>query len=106
MPAKGGHLDLGDEEIRKIAREVIELAQNYAEKNTIQGTASRDGYFKERFGPVVSTGLRLYQSFHGHPQKVRPNEEETLPKREKIIGGFKKWQAKSMKECDWKIYPN
>jgi len=40
MPAKGGHLDLGDEEIREIAKEVIELAKNYVEKKA-HPTASR-----------------------------------------------------------------
>ena len=32
MPAKGGHLDLGDEEIYNLAEQVIELAKNYVEK--------------------------------------------------------------------------
>ncbi|MDG1326759.1 MAG: c-type cytochrome, partial [Opitutales bacterium] len=56
MPAKGGHLDLGDEEIRNIAKQVIELAQNYVEVKPSK-VVSIGGYFKHRFGPVVSTAI-------------------------------------------------
>ena len=51
MPAKGGHLDLGDEEIHDIAKQVIELAKGYVEKKP-SNEVSSEGYFKNRFGPV------------------------------------------------------
>jgi mono/diheme cytochrome c family protein len=56
MPAKGGHLDLGEEEIRDIAKQVINLAHNYVEKKPSK-VVSLGGYFKDRFGPVVSTAI-------------------------------------------------
>ena len=84
MPAKGGHLDLGDEEIRKIAREVIELAQSYVEKKA-PPTASREGYFKERFGPVVSTAIETAPVVSWPPAESASERAKRLYQREKKL---------------------
>ena len=85
MPAKGGHLDLRDSEIREIARQVIDLAQNYVEKKA-PPTASRDGYFKERFGPVVSTAIETAPVVSWPPAESASERAKRLYQREEIIG--------------------
>ena len=58
MPAKGGHLDLMDEQIKQIAEEVIEHAVAYKPKQVAQPKhSSKKGFFAKRFGPVVSTAI-------------------------------------------------
>ena len=58
MPAKGGHLDLTDEQIKQIAEEVIEHALAYKPKQVAQPKhTSKKGFFAKRFGPVVSTAI-------------------------------------------------
>ena len=84
MPAKGGHLDLGDEEIRKIARQVIDLAQNYVEKKA-PPTASKEGYFKERFGPVVSTAIETAPVVSWPPAESASERAKRLYQREKKL---------------------
>jgi hypothetical protein len=86
MPAKGGHLDLGDEEIRDIAKQVIELAKNYVEKKA-PATASREGYFKERFGPVVSTAIETAPVVSWPPAETAPERAKRLYQRRKEIIG-------------------
>jgi hypothetical protein len=86
MPAKGGHLDLGDEEIRDIAKQVIELARNYIEKKA-PATSSKEGYFKERFGPVVSTAIETAPVVSWPPAETAPERaKETLSTGKEIIG--------------------
>ena len=84
MPAKGGHLDLGEEEIRDIAKQVIELAKNYVEKKA-PPTASREGYFKERFGPVVSTAIETAPVVTWPPAENAPERAKRLYQREKKL---------------------
>jgi hypothetical protein len=84
MPAKGGHLDLGDEEIHDIAKQVIELAKNYVEKKA-PPTASREGYFKERFGPVVSTAIETAPVVSWPPAENAPERAKRLYQREKKL---------------------
>ena len=58
MPAKGGHLDLTDEQIKQIAEEVIEHAVAHKpEQVTRPKHTSKKGFFTKRFGPVVSTAI-------------------------------------------------
>ena len=58
MPAKGGHLDLTDEQIKQIAEEVIEHAVAYKPEQVAKPKpASKKGFFTKRFGPVVSTAI-------------------------------------------------
>ena len=58
MPAKGGHLDLTDEQIKQIAEEVIEHAVAYKPEKVAQPKhTSKKGFFTKRFGPVVSTAI-------------------------------------------------
>ena len=58
MPAKGGHLDLTDDQIKQIAEEVIEHAVAYKPKEVAQPkNTSKKGFFTKRFGPVVSTAI-------------------------------------------------
>jgi hypothetical protein len=58
MPAKGGHLDLTDDQIKQIAEEVIEHAVAYKPKQVAQPkNTSKKGFFTKRFGPVVSTAI-------------------------------------------------
>ena len=61
MPAKGGHLDLTDEQIKQIAEEVIEHAVAYkpAKVSPAKGSAGNAGYFKERYGPLVSSAIEI-----------------------------------------------
>ena len=84
MPAKGGHLDLRDEEIRDIAKQVIELAKNYVEKKA-PPAASREGYFKERFGPVVSTAIETAPVVSWPPAENAPERAKRLYQREKKL---------------------
>ena len=85
MPAKGGHLDLGDEEIRDIAKQVIELAKNYVEKKA-PATASREDISRNDLVPWFPLPLRLHQSFHGHRLRMHPNEQKTFINGKEIIG--------------------
>ena len=58
MPAKGGHLDLTDEQIKQIAEEVIEHAVAYKPEQVAKPNhTSKRGFFTKRFGPVVSTAI-------------------------------------------------
>ena len=58
MPAKGGHLDLTDEQIKQISEEVIEHALAHKpEQVTKPKHTSKKGFFTKRFGPVVSTAI-------------------------------------------------
>ena len=58
MPAKGGHLDLTDEQIKQIAEEVIEHAVAYKPEQIAKSKdTSKKGFFTKRFGPVVSTAI-------------------------------------------------
>ena len=58
MPAKGGHLDLTDEQIKQIAEEVIEHAVAYKPEQIAKPKhTSKKGFFTKRFGPVVSTAI-------------------------------------------------
>ena len=58
MPAKGGHLDLTDEQIKQIAEEVIEHAVAYKPEQVAKPNhTSKKGFFTKRFGPVVSTAI-------------------------------------------------
>ena len=58
MPAKGGHLDLTDEQIKQIAEEVIEHAVAHKPEQVAQPKhTSKKGFFTKRFGPVVSTAI-------------------------------------------------
>ena len=70
MPAKGGHLDLGDEEIHDIAKQVIELAKAYVEKKPADEVSS-EGYFKNRFVQWCRPRLRPLRFWPGLQQKVQ-----------------------------------
>ena len=84
MPAKGGHLDLGDEEIHDIAKQVIELAKVYVEKKPADEVSS-EGYFKNRFGPVVSTAIETAPVLAWPPAEGASDRLKRLYLREKKI---------------------
>jgi hypothetical protein len=84
MPAKGGHLDLGDEEIRDIAKQVIEMAENYVEKKPAK-SVSRGGYFNDRFGPIVSTAVETAPVVSWPPSENAPERAKRLYQREKKL---------------------
>ena len=94
MPAKGGHLDLTDEQIKQIAEEVIEHAVAYKPEQVAKPKhTSKKGFFTKRFGPVVSTAIEtnskkcrdcLYRSpgpsctpWPGHRRAVMVFDSET-----------------------------
>ena len=93
MPAKGGHLDLGDEEIYNLAEQVIELAKNYVEKKEPPFVSS-GGYFKNRFGPIVSTAIETAPVLSWPPtenaserlKRLYLREKKLLARAEKIGG--------------------
>jgi cytochrome c5 len=67
MPAKGGHLDLTDDQIKQIAEEVIEHAVAYKPKQVAQPKhTSKKGFFTKRFGPVVSTAIETSSTGTGY----------------------------------------
>ena len=84
MPAKGGHLDLGDEEIHDIAKQVIELAKGYVEKKP-SNEVSSEGYFKNRFGPVVSTAIETAPVVAWPPAEDASDRLKRLYLREKKL---------------------
>ena len=84
MPAKGGHLDLGDEEIDDIAKQVIELAKGYVEKKPSK-VASDGGYFKDRYGPVVSTAIETAPIVAWPPAEDASDRLKRLYLREKKL---------------------
>ena len=70
MPAKGGHLDLGDEEIHDIAKQVIELAKVYVEKKPADEVSS-EGFFKIVLVLSCRPRLRPLRFWPGLQQKVQ-----------------------------------
>ena len=84
MPAKGGHLDLGDEEIREIASQVIEMAKNYVEKKPSQ-VNSAGGYFKDHFGPLVSTAVETAPMISWPPAENASDRLKRLYQLEKKL---------------------
>jgi hypothetical protein len=93
MPAKGGHLDLGDEEIRDIAKQVIELAQNYVEVKPSK-VVSGGGYFKHRFGPVVSTAIETAPVVAWPPAEDASDRlKDCICVRKSFWQRFEKWEA-------------
>ena len=84
MPAKGGHLDLGDEEILDIAKQVIGLAKVYVEKKPSDEVSS-GGYFKNRFGPVVSTAIETAPVLAWPPAEGASDRLKRLYLREKKL---------------------
>ena len=104
MPAKGGHLNLGKEEIRDIAKQVINLAQNYVEKKPSK-VVSLGGYFKDRFGPVVSTAIETAPVLTWPPEEDASDRLKRLYLREKSFWQRQvKWEAMALRILDWKIY--
>ena len=84
MPAKGGHLDLLDEEIRNITKQVITLAKGYVEEEPSK-MLPREGYFKERFGPVVSTAVETTPIISWPPTEDDSDRLKRLYKMEKKL---------------------
>ena len=80
MPAKGGHLDLTDEQIKQIAEEVIEHAVAYkpAKVSQAKGAAGKVGYFTERFGPLVSSAIEI------SPLVNWPPRDDAFPKLQEL----------------------
>jgi hypothetical protein len=103
MPAKGGHLDLGDEEIREIAGLVIGLAQGYVEKKPSK-VVSQKGFFTDRYGPVVSTGIETAPVTSWPPGESASTGAKALYAREKALladvtkSGAKELQGLSLEE--------
>jgi hypothetical protein len=105
MPAKGGHLDLGDEEIRDIAKQVIELAQNYVEVKPSK-VVSGGGYFKPRFGPLVSTAIETAPVVAWPPAEDASDRlKDCICVKKSFWQRCEKWEAMSLRILDWKIYP-
>jgi cytochrome c5 len=84
MPAKGGHLDLTDEQIKQIAEEVIEHAVAYtpAKVSPSQGTSGNAGYFKERYGPLVSSAIEISPLINWPPREDAAPELKELHQQE------------------------
>jgi hypothetical protein len=84
MPAKGGHLDLTDEQIKQIAEEVIEHAVAYtpAKVSPSKGTLGNAGYFKERYGPLVSSAIEISPLVNWPPREDAAPELKELHKQE------------------------
>jgi len=80
MPAKGGHLDLTDDQIKQIAEEVIEHAVAYtpAKVRPAKGASGNAGYFKERYGPLVSSAIEI------SPLENWPPREEAAPELKEL----------------------
>ncbi|MBN38512.1 MAG: hypothetical protein CMI29_08610, partial [Opitutae bacterium] len=84
MPARGGHLYLTNSEIHEIASLVIELAKGYKEKKPSKMVSSV-GYFKERYGPVVSTAIETSPLVSWPPAEDAPDRLKRLHQREKKL---------------------
>ena len=84
MPARGGHLDLTDSEIHEIASLVIELAKGFKEKKPSKVVSSA-GFFKERYGPVVSTAIETSPLVSWPPAEDVPARLKRLHQREKKL---------------------
>ena len=84
MPAKGGHLDLTDEQIKQIAEEVIEHAVAYkpAKVSPAKGSAGNAGYFKERYGPLVSSAIEISPLVNWPTREDGSSELKELRKQE------------------------
>ena len=84
MPAKGGHLDLTGEQIKQIAEEVIERAVAYtpAKVSPAKGASGNAGYFKERYGPLVSSAIEISPLVNWPPREDTAPELKELQRQE------------------------
>jgi hypothetical protein len=84
MPAKGGHLDLTGEQIKQIAEEVIERAVAYtpAKVSPAKGASGNAGYFKERYGPLVSSAIEISPLVNWPPREDAAPELKELHRQE------------------------
>ena len=97
MPPKGGHLDLTDKQIRDIAKQVVELAKGYVPKPPSQGS-SKQGFFTERYGPVVSSGIETAAVASWPPGESAPVEAKALyAKERKLLEEISKTGAEDLK---------
>jgi len=84
MPAKGGHLDLTDEQIKQIAEEVIEhaVAHKPTQVSPAKGTTGKAGYFKEGFGPLVSSAIEISPLVNWPPDENASEDLQELYRQE------------------------
>ena len=86
MPAKGGHLDLTDDQIKQIAEEVIEHAVAYKPEKSIHTTTFTKGFLYQTVWPVVSTAIeKASPSIAWPPGKNAPKYLHDLHKKENQI---------------------
>ena len=83
MPAKGGHLDLTDEDSQDCPGS-NRFGPKLRRKES-PTTASREGYFKERFGPVVSTAIETEPVVSWPPAESASERAKRLYQREKKL---------------------
>ena len=96
MPARGGHLDLTDEQIKEIAKQVIQLAKGYEDKKPSK-VVSKKGFFTERYGPVVSTGIETTPVASWPPGQSASAEAKALYARErKLLDEVRKSGSKEL----------
>jgi hypothetical protein len=96
MPPKGGHLDLTDEQIKEIAKQVIELAKGYEDKKPSK-VVSQKGFFTERYGPVVSTGIETTPVASWPPgQSASPEAKALYARERKLLDEVRKSGSKEL----------
>lgn len=96
MPPRGGYLDLTDSEIRKIASLVIEMAKGFKEKKPSK-VVSKKGFFTQRYGPIVSTGIETEAVASWPPCQSASTEAKALYARErKLLSEVRKSGAKEL----------
>ena len=85
MPAKGGHLDLTNEQIKQIAEEVIEHSVAHKPDNlgkSKKTVANSTGFFKESYGPLVSSAIEIFPSVNWPPRKNASQDLKDLHDQE------------------------